>query len=158
MRADSRLPPYYQQVVVDTNVIISAVLAPRGIPALLLKRFLREGQLVFSAATFDELNTRLWRPKFDPYFTLEERQAFLHAMASSALWCEDIQAEGAWCRDPDDDKFIAVALAAQTTRLITGDADLLCLDPLDALRILTPRQAQDELALLSDCRSASADF
>jgi putative PIN family toxin of toxin-antitoxin system len=145
MKAESRLPPYYRQVVVDTNVIISAVLSPHGAPALLLKRFLREGQLVFSAATFDELKTRLWRPKFDPYFTLEERQAFLHNLASSARWCEDAQAEGAWCRDPDDNKFIALALAAQATRLITGDDDLLCLDPLDALRILTPRQALDEL-------------
>lgn len=145
MKAESRLPPCHRQVVVDTNVIISAVLSPRGAPALLLKRFFREGQLVFSAATFDELKTRLWRPKFDPYFTLEERQAFLHAMASSARWCEDTQAEGAWCRDPSDNKFIALALATQATRLITGDDDLLCLNPLGELRILTPRQALDEL-------------
>jgi predicted nucleic acid-binding protein len=31
------------------------------------------------------------------------------------------------------------------SRLITGDKDLLCLDPLVELRILTPRQALDEL-------------
>jgi putative PIN family toxin of toxin-antitoxin system len=145
MKAESRLPPCYRQVVVDTNVIISATLSPRGAPALLLKRFFREGQLVFSAATFDELKTRLWRPKFDPHFTLEERQDLLHAIASSARWCEDTQAAGVWCRDPDDDKFIALALAAQATRLITGDDDLLCLDPLGELRILTPRAALDEL-------------
>lgn len=145
MKAESRLPPCYRQVVIDTNVIISATLSPRGAPALLLKRFFREGQLVFSAATFDELKTRLWRPKFDPHFTLEERQDLLHAIASSARWCEDAQAAGVWCRDPDDDKFIALALAAQATRLITGDDDLLCLDPLGELRILTPRTALDEL-------------
>lgn len=145
MKAESRLPPCYRQVVVDTNVIISAVLSPRGAPALLLKRFFREGQLVFSAATFDELTTRLWRPKFDPWFTLEERQALLHNMASSARWCEDAQAGGAWCRDPDDDKFIALALAARATRLVTDDDDLLCLDPLGELRILTARAALDEL-------------
>lgn len=87
MRAEGRLPPCYRQVVVDTNVIISAVLSPRGAPAQLLKRFFREGQWVFSAATFAELKTRL----------------------------------------------------------ITGDDDLLCLDPLNALRILTPRAALDEL-------------
>jgi uncharacterized protein len=145
MKAESRLPPCYRQVVVDTNVIISAVLSPRGAPALFLKRLFRGGQLVFSATTFDELKTRLWRPKFDPHFTLEERQDLLHVIASSARWCEDTHAEGTWCRDPDDDKFIALALAAQATRLITGDADLLCLDPLGKLRILTPRQALDEL-------------
>lgn len=145
MKAEGRPPPGYRQVVVDTNVIISAVLSPRGAPALLLKRLFREGQLVFSAATFAELKTRLWRPKFDPHFTLEERQEFLHAIASSARWCEDSPEVGGWCRDPDDDKFIALALTAQATRLITGDADLLCLDPLGELCILTPRAALDEL-------------
>ncbi len=145
MKAESRLPACYRQVVVDTNVIISAALSPRGTPAPLLRRFLREGQLVFSLATFDELKTRLWRPKFDPYFTMEERQAVLHDMASSARWCESSHAEGSWCRDPDDDQFVALALAAGATRLISGDDDLLCLDPLGELRLLTPDAALAEL-------------
>ena len=145
MKAEGRLPQCYRQVVVDTNVIISAVLSPRGVPAQLLKRFFREGQLVFSATTFAELKTRLWRPKFDSHFTLEERQDLLHDIASSAHWWEGNPEAGSWCRDPDDDKFIVLALAAQATRLITGDDDLLCLDPLDELRILTPRAALDEL-------------
>ncbi|MEI6025965.1 MAG: putative toxin-antitoxin system toxin component, PIN family [Betaproteobacteria bacterium] len=145
MRAESGLPLCYRQVVVDTNVIISAALSPHGASALLLKRVLLEGQVVLCAATFAELETRLWRPKFDPYFTLPDRQALLHDLASSAHWHEAPQATGTWCRDPDDDKFIALALATQVTRLITGDADLLCLDPLAELRLLTPRQALDEL-------------
>ena len=46
---------------------------------------------------------------------------------------------------PKDDAFIQTTLAAGATRLITGDDDLLCLDPLGELRILTPRAALDEL-------------
>lgn len=146
MKAESRLPSCYLHVVVDTNVIISAALSPHGASAQLLKCFFHEGQLVFSVATFAELETRLWRPKFDPYFTMEERREILHAVASNARWCEDDNSTTTYCRDPSDDKFIALALTAKAARLITGDADLLCLDPLGDLRILTPRAALDEIA------------
>jgi len=147
MKAEGRLPPCYRRAIVDTNVIISAILSPRGAPAQLVRRLLREGELVFSAPTFGELETRLSRPKFDPYLTLEERQSLLQDMASCARWCETEALTGTWCRDPDDNKFIALALTENVTRLVTGDADLLCLDPLGELRILTPAQALEELML-----------
>lgn len=145
MKAESRLPPGYRRVVVDTNVIISAALSARGAPALILRRLIRDAQLLFSEATFAELETRLWLPKFDPYLNLEERRALLHDLAATAHWCESPAVEGAWCRDPTDDKFVALALATGVTRLVTGDADLLALDPLGALRVLTPAQALEEL-------------
>lgn len=88
MKAESRLPPGYRRVVVDTNVIISAALSARGAPALILRRLIRDAQLVFSEATFAELETRLWLPKFDPYLNLEERRALLHDLAATAHWCE----------------------------------------------------------------------
>jgi putative PIN family toxin of toxin-antitoxin system len=144
MPAERRLPSTYAQVVVDTNVIISAALSTHGASAQLVKGILREGQLVFSTSTFTELETRLGRPKFDPYVSLQDRKALLSDLAATACWCEPGSASGTWCRDPADDKFIALALAAQVTRLVTGDNDLLCLDPLGALRLLTPRQALDE--------------
>jgi hypothetical protein len=42
------------------------------------------------------------------------------------------------CRDKDDNKLLAVALSGETDCLITGDADLLALDPFEGLPILTP--------------------
>jgi predicted nucleic acid-binding protein len=39
---------------------------------------LAKHRLVFSQATFDELESRLWRPKFDRYLDLETRRLLLH--------------------------------------------------------------------------------
>ncbi len=137
----------YALVVVDTNVLLSAALSPGGVPAMLVDRLLAVGKLAFSETTFAELDARIWQPKFDRYLPIERRRRIVLQAHAAAVWI-DIPAElaqRAFSRDPDDDKFIALALAVQATRLITGDDDLLCLDPLGELRILTPRTALDEL-------------
>ena len=144
MKADPRR--HQRRVVVDTNVWISAALSREGAPAQWARRALAECTPVFSEATFAELETRLWRPKFDRYLGMELRQRLLHDLNAAAFWA-DIPAEFAaqrWCRDPDDDHFIRAALAAHAPLLVTGDADLLDVPTLDGLRILTPAQALAE--------------
>jgi len=145
MKVDGPVPAAYRRVVVDTNVILSAALSPDGTAARLIERLMRGSRLVFSRSTFDELETRLWRKKFDPYLSPERRRDVLHNAGLQALWLEPVQVVR-YCRDPDDDKFVILALAAKAERLVTGDDDLLCLDPLGDLRILTPRAALDEIA------------
>lgn len=144
MRADAR-----QCVVIDTNVWLSAAFTRSGTAAVLCRLLIeRNVQQAFSQSTFDELRTRLWLPKFDRYASIESRRRFLSSIRESAEWHEVPESLNArtWCRDPGDDKFIAMALAASAARLITGDADLLCRDPLGNLRILTPRAALDEIS------------
>lgn len=147
MRAEGDLPPEYAWVVVDTNVLLSAALAPRGVPAALVDRVLFAGRLVFSDATFSELETRIWKPKFDRYLSVEIRRRLLHDFSASALWVEPPHevTSKAFSRDRSDDPFIHAALAADARRLITGDDDLLRLHPLGELQILTARAALDEL-------------
>ncbi|MGQ0708120.1 MAG: putative toxin-antitoxin system toxin component, PIN family [Rhodoferax sp.] len=131
--------------VVDTNVLISAALSAQGNPAQLVRRLLQDHRLVFSQATFDELHTRLYRPKFDRYLTLELRQRLLHDFNASAHWV-DLAPFPRYCRDPDDDKFIATALQAQANALVSGDSDLLDTPPIAGLRVLTPSQALEWLS------------
>ena len=149
MKADLALPNAYSRVVLDTNVLLSAALSPRGAPAQLIDQLLTHAQIVFSEHTFAELKTRLWKPKFDRYITMERRQRLLHdfnAIAHGVNVPEPI-ANVAYSRDSTDDAFIHAALAAGAWRLVTGDADLLCLDPIKNLnvRIVTPRQALEEI-------------
>jgi putative PIN family toxin of toxin-antitoxin system len=73
------------RVVVDTHVWISAALSKAGSPALLVRYVLANGQPVFSASTFDELQTRLWKPKFDRYLSMELRKSILHDLSASAF-------------------------------------------------------------------------
>lgn len=147
MKADPTVQARYGLVVVDTNVLLSAALSPGGVPATLVDRLLAVGKLVFSEATFAELDARIWQPKFDRYLPIERRRRIVLQAHAAAVWA-DIPtelAQRAFSRDPKDDAFIHAAIAAGAPRLITGDDDLLCLDPLGELRILTPRAALDEL-------------
>ena len=114
-------------IVIDTNVIISAALSPDGVPAKLLAKALTDHQLVLTSATFAELESRLWKPKFDRYINLEERKAVLHDIRAAAIWTDVSQgiADARYSRDADDDMFIHAAIAAQAKLLVTGDQDLL---------------------------------
>ncbi|WP_372724279.1 putative toxin-antitoxin system toxin component, PIN family, partial [Immundisolibacter sp.] len=117
-----------------------------GPPGQLTRHVVRSGQPVFSAQTFEELEQRLWRPRFDRYVSLEQRKELLADIESIASWVvvsPEIAAR-TFCRDPTDDKFIHAALAAGPAWLVTGDKDLLVLaDSLSALgvRILAPAAA-----------------
>ena len=130
-------------VVIDTNVWISAALTREGVAARLVRQVLVLGRPVFSQATFAELETRLWRPRFDPYLSMELRQRILHDLDATAHWVEitpDIAAR-TWCRDPDDDMFIQAALTAGASWLVSGDRDLLEVSGVEPLRILSPADA-----------------
>ncbi len=133
------------KVVIDTNVWISGLLTRTGTAALLTRHVVQEGQVVFTAQTFAELKDRLWRPKFDRYVTLEQRKKLLSDIESSGLWVEvpPVISATTFCRDVADDMFIHAAHAAQSSWLVTGDDDLLCLHPLAHLQILSPRAALD---------------
>lgn len=130
-------------VVLDTHIWLSAALSPSGTPAQVVRATLLQGTAVFSEATFAELETRIWKPKFDRYISLESRRAILRDARAAALWVElppELSGQR-WSRDPDDDVFIRTALAAQAPWLVTGNNDLLSIPAIEPLRMLTPAQA-----------------
>ena len=126
--------------VLDTNVLISATLSSKGSPHALVQHILSHGCLVFSNATFEELRSRFYRPKFDVYLSLEMREGLLHDFSASARWVEpDIVLP--YSRDPSDDVFIATALKAGLSFLVSGDKDLMQAPLPAGLQVLTPAQA-----------------
>ena len=102
---------------------------------------------MFSAATFAELEARLWRPKFDIYMSMETRRAILHDAKAVAHWVviPEAIASKRFSRDANDDMFIHAALTATVPWLITGDNDLLVLSAVSGVRILTPAEAVQSL-------------
>jgi putative PIN family toxin of toxin-antitoxin system len=130
--------------VLDTNVLISAALSRQGSPYMLVQRVLAEARIVFSEPTFEELRSRVYRPKFDRYISLDMRERVLRDLSASAVWVE-IDHQGGWSCDPDDDKFIATALQSRGAMLVSGDSDLLTARAPTGLRILTPTQALAEI-------------
>lgn len=126
------------RVVLDSNVLISALLSPSGAPRRVIGRLADAcATLLFADPTFVELAGRLAMPKFDRYRSVEEMEAWLDWLIDLSEWVyswDEIDA----CRDPDDNKFLAIALAGETDVLITGDDDLLVLNPFEGLPVVSP--------------------
>ena len=124
-------------VVIDTNVLISATLSPQGVPAKVVKHVLTHNRIVFSDETYEELYSRLWRPKFDSYISREKRKLILLDFSNIAEWVK-ISGSLKCCRDLDDDKFLEVAVEANV--LISGDRDLTDLKNIKSIPIITPSE------------------
>jgi putative PIN family toxin of toxin-antitoxin system len=102
----------------------------------IVKRRLSSVQLVTSRALLDEL-ARVLRRKFD---TDPNDVPFLEAYRDQATIVRPAAMPLAVCRDRDDDKVLAAAIAGKADLIVTGDEDLLVLGQHCGIRILSPRQ------------------
>jgi putative PIN family toxin of toxin-antitoxin system len=122
--------------VVDTNLLVSAVLLEESLPDIGI-RYIDEsgGTLVFSIETFEEFKSVLMRPKFDRYVSSEKRREVLTLFASSS---DFVQPDVLFthCRDAKDNKFLDVTVAAAVDCLISGDKDLLVMKEIEGIPIL----------------------
>lgn len=107
--------------VLDTNVLISAAISPRGVPLRVLRWVIEHGTLLASKATLDEFESRfIERQKFDRYLSLPGRRAFvLDIVASSTLL--RVSSRLAVCSDPDDDRFVELAVNGGADCIVTGN-------------------------------------
>lgn len=123
------------KLVLDTNVLLAAILAP-GLCRELVRKRCHAHSLHASPPLLAELAGKL-RDKFgiDPaivplYAAYRQRVKLVEASALSTPVC----------RDADDDVVLATALAAKADIIVTGDDDLLILKEFQGIRILSPRQ------------------
>ena len=126
-----------ERIVVDTNALISRLLLPTSVPSQAVRKAVEEAQLLVSEATLEELADVLSRAKFDPYITIEERQEYLRRLGRIAEMVPIVHVIRA-CRDPEDDKFLELAVNGAADLMVTGDDDLLVLHPFRGIPILTP--------------------
>ncbi len=128
------------RVILDTNVLMSAVFFG-GIPGRLLsawaaKRF----SLVLSPDIFDEYR-RVGRELARRYPALENSLEPVLALISTNAIIVDVQPlERQVSEDADDDKFLACAAASRTRVLVSGDKHLLRVSGWQGIEVLTPRQ------------------
>ena len=125
------------RVVLDTNVLISGLLSKTSTPARAVERAISDGQLLASTPTLRELMTKLLWPKFDRYVPRERRDALLLRLAPLIEIVEVVQRVQA-SRDPDDDKFLEVVINGRADVVVSGDGDLLDLNPFRGIAILAP--------------------
>lgn len=132
--------------VLDTNVLVSALLFPSG-RVTWLREAWRNSTVVPLASrdTTSELIRVLHYPRFG--LDTREREDIL---ADYLPHCETVVVSPApevpACRDPFDRPFLELALFADADALVTGDRDLLAIGPTFSIPILSPATARDRAA------------
>jgi len=133
------------RAVLDTNVLISGVIAT-GVPHdLLVSGFQHEYQLVVSVETLTEFRETLL--KYPQRFQMSERevQQEVETVRYFAEFVDPDESLTVVEPDPDDDKFLEAALAGDVDYLVSGDSHLLDIDSFRGIDIVDPRTFYDRL-------------
>ncbi|NBU72101.1 MAG: putative toxin-antitoxin system toxin component, PIN family [Bacteroidetes bacterium] len=133
-----------KRVVFDTSSLVPACLNPDREPAQILRLTALDHDVYISAATFNELASVLARDKFNAWLPLEYRLMWLRLFRESVILVETTTPILA-CRDPKDDKFLELALAAKADVLVSSDQHLLEMNPFKGLRILQLSEFRDQI-------------
>ncbi|MBF2036815.1 MAG: putative toxin-antitoxin system toxin component, PIN family [Leptolyngbyaceae cyanobacterium T60_A2020_046] len=123
--------------VLDTNVFVSAALFRRSKLARVFREVLKTGNLLVSLKTLEELRDVLNCKKFDRYITSKDKRDIL-ALVIRRSTLIDPSIEITVCRDPKDKMILELAVSGEANFIITGDEDLLILNPFQSIQILTP--------------------
>ena len=135
-----------RRVVLDPNVLISALLTPRGASARIVLH-LRTGafELVTSPALLAELRAVLRRDKFRPYVSLDEAEEFVELIRRESTSMEDPEPPAVpLSEDPGDEYLIQLARAARADALVSGDPHLTRLR--SRIPVRSPREFLDSLS------------
>jgi uncharacterized protein len=111
---------------------------PQGnsLPFVVVRWIDRNGGLLKSTATEQELLAVLERPYFARVMIPSFRDGLAKMLAAAEL--VKITERIAACRDPTDDKFLELAVNGHADLIVSGDADLLALNPFRGIPIVPP--------------------
>ena len=122
------------KLVLDTNVLIAAFIS-HGTCNELFEHCGIQHEIILSAFILDELSAKL-TGKFK--YTRQEAESVVALVKSRSRIFKKLPAIPPTCRDPEDDKIIATAMAGQCTCIVTGDKDLLDLECVGKIKIIAP--------------------
>ncbi len=129
-----------RRVVLDSNVYVSALLAPAGSPAQILEGW-ADGQfeVIVSALLLGELERVLRRPKFASSIPAVQIDGLLSALSEEGIAVSDPEPQPGATPDPGDDYLVALARAADAECIVSGDAHLTHMSSPHP-PVLTPRE------------------
>jgi len=130
------------RVVLDANVLVSAILSPRGTPAQILSAWRAEQfDVVISDAILAEIGRVLRYPKIARRhrWSEERLQIFLDDLAHIAIPTPGGLTLTVITDDPSDNRYLECAVKGEAAYIVSGDADLQRLGAYEGISILTPR-------------------
>jgi putative PIN family toxin of toxin-antitoxin system len=130
------------RAVLDTNVLVSALINPRGTPAQILDLWRGDRFLVLtSEAMMAELEDVLARMRRKRKYRLTNSEVGkLLRMLRQFMISVAADAKEPVVRDPDDAKLLTCAASGRADYVVTGDADLLSLKEHEGVAIVTPAE------------------
>ena len=124
-----------KNIVLDTNTLLSAAISDESISFKAYQKARKNFRITLSNKTWEEINSVIIRPKFDKYISDFGKTFFLAALKDRAIFIEPTETITD-CRDPKDNKFLELAVASDAQFIITGDEDLLVLNPYRGITVL----------------------
>lgn len=128
-------------VVLDTNVVISALLSAEGPPAQIIDLW-ETGKIdiAVSAPLLDEVKRVMGYEKVKKYLKLtpKEINRLVSGWRTAAIYVESEQELAVIEEDPDDNRFLECAIAAEADYIVSGDHHLLDLSEYQGIEILPP--------------------
>lgn len=130
------------RVVFDTNTLVSYLLTHRPPIATLIDVCVARGDIVPVTAVelLEELDRVLQYPRLQRYISEEERTRFVALLMALSEVVELPETIPQICRDPDDDRIIACAVVGGAEVIVSGDDDLLVLDRVGEVVVVSPAQ------------------
>ena len=125
--------------IFDASTVVAAAITADGLPFRALVAASERGGIALSAAVFDEIQSVLARPKFTHAFGRIRIDAVLRTLTSASTWFHPTEVVTD-CRDTADNKYLELAAACVNAVIVSGDADLLALDPWRTTRIMMARE------------------
>jgi putative PIN family toxin of toxin-antitoxin system len=126
------------RVVLDTNVLLSALLSPLSAPAKLLDAWERKTfTLVASDALVAEFLDVAGRPFFRSRLRASAAELLAAGLRDFSLYCRDLPSDPI-APDAKDSFLLAMSEASEAEFLVTGDKELLALKRHKSTRIVTP--------------------
>ena len=123
------------RVVLDTNVLVAAFIA-RGVCSEVFERVIGDNELILSAHILNEFEgVMVGKLGFDK--TRVDRAVALLRRIGQIVNPDPLPKPV--CRDHEDDAVLALARSSGAACLVTGDDDLLVLEALEGIPIITPR-------------------
>ena len=134
------------RAILDANILMSALLSPRGAPAKILAAWERK---LFTLIACEELVSELCDVAQRPFFRARLRAGVAEVLAISiqdlSSYCRDVPPHPP-APDPKDSYLLALAEAGQAEFLVTGDKELLALGSHRTTKIVSAREFAETLA------------
>ncbi|MDK2828132.1 MAG: uncharacterized protein PWP67_932 [Clostridium butyricum] len=132
------------KIVVDTNIFISAFLGSKKARFLLKDIINDEYILIMSSEQLLEIKEVLNRPKFEKYISKAEIDELVELISLKAIM-PAIYDKITDCRDEKDNMILEEAVYGNANYIITGDDDLLILNPYRWIKIVMLRDFLNEI-------------